>query len=326
MGARARAVWGAGLIALLTLAACDTAPPVTAPPPVADSDLPPPPLPDPPQPQLSEASQALALYYARLQGDLLAQGLLRGDTNPDDAPFTDTMLARNFVNIALYDEYVDRFGTIVAETRISRLRRWEQPVRMATIFGPTVPAAQVTRDRASVAAYAARLSQVTGHPMSQVAPESANFHVLFLNEDDRRAIEPDLRRLAPGIAESTVRAVINMPRSTYCLAIGFSEGDSPIYSRAIIIIRGEHPDLMRLACIHEEIAQGMGLVNDSPAARPTIFNDNEEFGLLTRHDELLLKILYDSRLRAGMTPAEAAPIVRQIATELLAAPTLAQGT
>ena len=47
-------------------------------------------------------------------------------------------------------------------------------------------------------------------------------------------------------------------------------------------------------------------------------NDDEEFAYLTRHDELLLKILYDSRLRPGMTEAEARPIVLQIARELLA--------
>ena len=39
--------------------------------------------------------------------------------------------------------------------------------------------------------------------------------------------------------------------------------------------------------------------------------------LINRHDELLLQILYDRRLRPGMTEAEAAPIVRRIAGELL---------
>lgn len=52
-------------------------------------------------------------------------------------------------------------------------------------------------------------------------------------------------------------------------------------------------------------------------ARPSIFNDDEEFSLLTRHDELLLRILYDPRLRPGITEAEARPIVTTIATELM---------
>jgi hypothetical protein len=73
--------------------------------------------------------------------------------------------------------------------------------------------------------------------------------------------------------------------------------------------------------VHEEIAQGLGLPNDSPAARPSIFNDDEEFALLTRHDELLLRILYDERLSPGMEPDEARPIVRRIAEELVGGPT-----
>jgi hypothetical protein len=61
----------------------------------------------------------------------------------------------------------------------------------------------------------------------------------------------------------------------------------------------------------------IGLANDSPAARPSIFNDSEEFALLAPHDELLLRILYDRRLRTGRTIEEAKPIVQTIATELM---------
>ena len=72
--------------------------------------------------------------------------------------------------------------------------------------------------------------------------------------------------------------------------------------------------------VHEELAQAMGLPNDSPQARPSIFNDDDEFGLLTTHDEYLLRMLYDPRLTPGMTAAQAEPIVRQIASELLNTP------
>ena len=64
--------------------------------------------------------------------------------------------------------------------------------------------------------------------------------------------------------------------------------------------------------MHEELAQGLGLANDSPAARPSIFNDDDEFALLTRHDEILLELLYDPALKPGMTPDEARPILRRL--------------
>ena len=70
-------------------------------------------------------------------------------------------------------------------------------------------------------------------------------------------------------------------------------------------------------CIHEELAQGLGLANDSPAARPSIFNDDDEFALLTTHDTHLLGMLYDKRLQTGMTLDAARPIIRQMARERL---------
>ncbi len=321
MAARVQGMGRRGLATLaaacLVLAGCEVTEPV-APPPPPPATLPAPVAPPPIVPVRSAQSEALAQHYQRLQAQLLAQGLLRGDGGGPDSPFTDQMLARNFINIALYDEYLPGTGAQTPVPTISRLSRWDGPIRMQVIHGDSVPAAQRSRDDASIASYAARLSRLTGVAISKptVAP---NFHVLVLNEDDRLGFEDDLRALVPGIAESSVRAVMTMPRATLCLAIAFSDGDQPGYTRAIAVIRGEHPDLMRLACIHEELAQAMGLANDSPAARPSIFNDDEEFGLLTSHDELLLRMLYDPRFRTGMSAAEAAPIARQIAAELLAA-------
>lgn len=298
------------------LAACDPVGPGPADAPLPD---PPPDIQpsDPPPPERSEASRALSVHYQRLQNDLLSQGLLRGDGGGADAPFTDTMLARNFIRIALFDEYVTDDGSVRAEQRISRLRRWEQPIRMNVEIGATVPADQAARDRASIAAYAARLSNLIGLPITQSPAESANYHVLILNEDDRLASEARIRSLAPGISDATLRALMGLPRSTLCIVVAFAEDGGHAYTRALAIVRGEHPDVLRLACIHEEIAQGLGLANDHPQVRPSIFNDDEEFGRLTYHDELLLRMLYDPRLRPGMTAAEAAPIARQIATELM---------
>lgn len=264
----------------------------------------------------SQVSRDLATYYARVQADLLAQGLLRGDGGGPDTPFTDTQLARNFVRIALFSEYRDDNDLQRPQATLSKLRRWTQPIRMSVAFSDTVPLAQRDVDLASISAYAARLTRATGVPIA-ITDRNPNFRVLFLDEDDRRNYADELRRLIPSIPASTVRAFTNLPRDQYCAVIGtFAPGHSS-YTKAVALIRAEHPNLMRSACIHEELAQGMGLANDSPAARPSIFNDDEEFALLTRHDTLLLRMLYDPRLRAGMDAATAAPIARQIAREYL---------
>ncbi len=304
-----------GLVALTALAACtEEIPNAPLPETRPQTRVAPPPV---VTPAPSAESEALAIYYRRLQNDLLAQGLLRGDGGGADTAFTDTMLARNFVRIALFDEYVTDGDFLRPQATLSRLRRWDQPVRMAVEFGPSVPADQRARDQASVASYAARLGRVTGQSI-RVSDSAPNFHVLILNEDDRRAYGNRLREIVPGISTGSLNAILRLPRDQLCIVVAFSQGGSASYSKAVAVIRGEHPPLLRTSCIHEELAQGLGLANDSPQARPSIFNDDEEFGLLTTHDELLLRMLYDPRLRTGMAPAEAAPIARQIAREIMA--------
>nr|WP_242679137.1 DUF2927 domain-containing protein [Rhodobacter calidifons] len=253
-------------------------------------------------------------YYARVQQSLLSQGMLRTDGGAD-IPFTDRMLADNFMRIALFDEYRRAPGGFVREETESSLRRWEIPVRIGLRFGASVPPDRQATDRARVASFAARLSRITGHPIS-VDERAPNFLIHIVSEDEREALGPVIRAALPGLGPSEVAGITDMPRSTYCLVYALADNDRGAYTRAFAVIRAEHPDLLRLSCLHEELTQGLGLPNDSPRARPSIFNDDEEFALLTDHDELLLRILYSRELRPGMTAAEARPIVNSLARRL----------
>ena len=198
----------------------------------------------------------------------------------------------------------------------TRLHRWNTPIRMSVQFGESVPLEQRDRDRAAVRQYSQRLARLTGLPITQTSI-NPNYHVFILNEDERLNIGPKLRAISPDIDASAVGTVQNMRRSTLCLVFAIDSNDDGTYSHAVAVIRAEHPDLLRLSCIHEELPQGLGLPNDSPAARPSVFNDDEEFGLLTTHDEYLLRMLYDPRMRPGMTASQARPIAEVIAAELL---------
>lgn len=293
------------VVAGLALAACDL-PAARQPQPLPA----PSPGPVPPTP----ASAAAASYYAQVQQTLLAQGLLRSDPG-SDIPFTDRILADNFMRIALYDEYRRASGGFVREETESRLRRWEGPVRIGLRFGASVPADRQATDRARIASFAARLSVVTGHPIS-VDDANPNFLIHIVSEDERQALGPKIRALLPNLSSGDVAGITAMPRTTYCLVYALSEGNSGAYTRAFAVIRAEHPDLLRLSCIHEELTQGLGLPNDSPRARPSIFNDDEEFALLTDQDELMLRMLYRPELRPGMSASEARPVVESLARQL----------
>lgn len=311
------------LLGALALAGCDStalAPRKTAvtPQPRPEQAVVQPPAPTPTPALVPSAdSTELALYFRRVQADLLVRGLLRTDGGGPDTLFTDTMLAQNFELIALRDEFVGDDWTRRAGDTASPIKKWLDPVRIQPEFGPRVPDAIRSKARAELTSYAARLQRVTGHPIS-VTTGGGNFHVLFMSEDDRNLIAPRIREILPTVSDRTLSVFDPFSRNIHCVVIAFESVDgSREYGTAVAVIRTEHPDLLRRACIHEEVAQGLGLANDSPYARPSIFNDDDEFALLTTHDEMLLRILYDPRLTPGMSAEAARPIVRARAAELL---------
>jgi len=265
----------------------------------------------------SAASRDLARYYQRVERDLLTRGLLRTDGGGPDTPYDADDLARNFETIAFYNEYPGTTVSAAGQSVGGRLSRWASPVRVAVEFGPSVPTQRRAADSAQVQAFSARLAALTGHAVSADS-RKGNFHVFIAGQDDTEYVQARLRQLIPGIAQEQLDLFADLPRSFYCFVFASATRGAPnTYTRAVALVRAEQPDLMRLSCIHEEIAQGLGLPNDSPRARPSIFNDDDEFALLTSHDEKLLTMLYDPRLKPGMTAQEAAPVVRIIARELM---------
>jgi len=301
--------------AVLALAACTVQPPLAPTPPTLSNQL--------AVTGDTPASAAIRQHYADVQKALLSEGLLRTQTSPKDAPFSAHTLSENFLRIALFEEYAGGQVTRQSTATPILLLRWQQPVRVALRFGKGVPAAQRTADTQRVADYLARLSLVTGHPigLSEFAP---NFWLYIASVDDRAALGAALNAEIPGLTAGQMQSVTQMDRGTYCQVLTQSDAASSTYVRAVAVIPSEHPDLMRLACIHEELAQSLGLPNDSNTARPSIFNDDQEFALLTHQDELMLQILYDPALSPGMTRAEAQPIVETLAKALLGGETASQ--
>lgn len=274
------------------------------------------PVPPPPLPVVeeepSEASKALSAYYARVESGHRTRGLLRQDGGGPDVPFDERRLADTFMTIAFAREFSDVGPALVRREATSILRRWEDPVRIEVIFGASVRPSQRADDRAAIRRFAERLGRVSGHPVSFVERDG-NFRVLILSEDERRVAGPTLKRLIPTIRDREINLIQDLNRESYCLVVAADPGDDGVIRQAAAVIRHELPLLLRQSCIHEELAQGLGLANDSPMARPSIFNDDDEFGRLTTMDERMLGILYDPALRPGMEAEEARPIVRRLA-------------
>jgi len=62
-------------------------------------------------------------------------------------------------------------------------------------------------------------------------------------------------------------------------------------------------------CMIEEITQSLGPVNDNPGLPFSIYNDRSDRGTFGLFDWFILNMLYDRRIRVGMTPAQAVAVL-----------------
>ncbi len=74
---------------------------------------------------------------------------------------------------------------------------------------------------------------------------------------------------------------------------------------AIFLPRDVAPQEIR-DCLHEEIAQALGPVNDIYRLSDSIFNDDNFHTVLTGYDMLILRAYYDGALQTGMSEAQVA--------------------
>ena len=65
-------------------------------------------------------------------------------------------------------------------------------------------------------------------------------------------------------------------------------------------------------CMVEEILQGLGPVNDDDSLTYSVFNDRSRFAHFTRFDRLILNMLYNKRVKPGMTRRQVEPITMDI--------------
>lgn len=238
--------------------------------------------------------------------------LFRRDRDPADAPFSNEDLARDFERAVFFSEFHTNDGRVVRGEREGVLARWETPIRYR-LGGDAVAAHEPPRFRE----IAARLSAATGLEISEAdAWDQPDLLITIASRAARLRGAEALEAARGPETEGLIYRLRETDPETICTASAAFDLESQEIIQGAIIIRGEVSDAVREICAEEEFAQILGPANDDPCARPSIFNDDAEFSLLTAHDELILRVLYDPRLRPGMTREEAMPIARRIIAEL----------
>lgn len=247
-----------------------------------------------------------ATVYAAYAKQMQAQGRFRTDVAPIDAPFSERDVARNLLLVAFEpEEQLERFYRDRSAER--RLSKWTRAPRYALVGDGVRP-----EDRARVGALARQLTAASGLALdpaplvSEGAPGAApDITIFIIGEKQRRALARR-QETESWYADSIVRDWIETPNPPCFAVLETATPEGGAIDRAAIFIKGELEAPLRGACLTEELTQSLGPIFDHPEVRPSIFNDDQEFIALTKHDEALLGLLYAPEMSAGMRRAEAA--------------------
>ena len=258
----------------------------------------------------------LIKYYSRLEERKISLGLLRQDGGGTDTPFDVDDIIEAFEQVAFYNEYDISGDKLLPNSEAVMLAKWKSNINISVRFGNSVNKKQKDNDLLKINELIGILSQVTNHNI-KISQQNINMYIVIANQKEVKDLISEIGLLQPEFDPQRIPIITQLPRDIHCMAMTSMnvQANSGI-SSSLVIIRNELPHIMRKACIHEEIAQSLGLTNDSHLARPSVFNDDDEFATLTKFDEILLQILYDHRLNSGISKREASQLVRQIANEI----------
>jgi Protein of unknown function (DUF2927) len=96
-----------------------------------------------------------------------------------------------------------------------------------------------------------------------------------------------------------------------CLS-GFRKDESSRILRSDVIITADVGDFVFYDCVYEELLQALGPINDDTTVPWTMFNDDVQMGFFDLYDQYLLNVLYDTRIRPGMTRAEVQALLAEV--------------
>jgi hypothetical protein len=209
-------------------------------------------------------------------------------------------------------EIIDGFYRIVfgAEFHVSgsvdRIRKYEKPVRVH------VDSRAKPDRRQQVTAVVDDIRSKIRHLDIAMADnrKEANITVTLVRDRD---IEKTIRRFYG--REQAARIVKSL--EPQCLS-GFRKDELFRIEHSDVIVVVDAGEFIFRDCIYEELLQAMGPINDDDDLPWTMFNDDVQMGFFGIYDQYLLNILYDPRIRAGMTKDQVKELLPQILPDVRA--------
>jgi hypothetical protein len=201
-------------------------------------------------------------------------------------------IAENFIRIAFGGD---------AQTGLAprqALVKWSKPIEVGIIGSARL------RHTSWFERHAGYLTWITGHPIFVVSSGNPNVFVLLADDPvselagpldyywvsffsgDRSAANAEVEKMK-----------LEKPFFGRCIA-GWDSQNNLI--SCFILLSTAHGPTVTWQGIVEEMSQMLGLLGDDDAVAWSIFNDKSPYVDLTPQDVLMLRVLYDRRLVAGM--------------------------
>ena len=212
--------------------------------------------------------------------------------------FTDQEIVDGFLKIAFGAEYH-------LAGRVDRIRKYEVPVR---VFADGTRADRKTQIAKIVADIAAKVQ----HLDIAMTENNEDANVLVKLVRDR-----DLGRTITTFYGSERAKEIKSSLDPQCLS-GFRKNEKFEIERSDVILTVDNGDFVFLDCAYEELLQSLGPINDTESVPWTMFNDNVSMGYFDVYDQYLINLLYDPRIKAGMTVTDVRAVLPEVVADVRA--------
>lgn len=224
------------------------------------------------------------------------------------APFSAAQQTRPATENDRYVQYFDSivFGNEFAGRGATVVRKWIEPVRYK--LGGN--AAAIAKYRPIVVGHMEQLAVYSSVKFEEIGGREPGENFIIWFSTTNKMID-DGRMLAANPAEVAGRQF----ETANCFFLSYYLPDGKMVA-ARVVANADLPDQELVHCLLEEIAQTLGLPNDDDRVAPSIFNDSLKLMSLSLIDRVLIRLVYDPRMRPGTPRAQALPIARAILTEL----------
>jgi len=175
--------------------------------------------------------------------------------------------------------------------RVDRIRKYVSPVRVFAEGNHTDRKAQLARVVADIGKRVQHLDIALA-----TNAEEANVTVKLVRDRDLA------RTIAKDYGRERARE-IKTSLDPQCLS-GFRKNESYEIERSNVILIVDNGDFVFFDCAYEELLQSLGPINDTSSVPWTMFNDKVSMGFFDVYDQYILNLLYDPRIKPGMTVEE----------------------